>query len=61
MKLLTYNPEERFSAKQALAHPYFKELVEMELKQSKLSFHGGMYFNPINVSFNNESQSFIRK
>jgi serine/threonine protein kinase len=60
LKLLTYNPEERFSAKQALAHPYFKDLVEMELKQSKLSFHG-MFFNPTNISFNNESQSFIRK
>jgi serine/threonine protein kinase len=43
-KLLIYNPEERCSAKDALAHPYFKELVGQELN-----------FNPENVSFNNES------
>jgi hypothetical protein len=58
--LLIYNPEERFSAKQALAHPFFKEVIEQELKQSKQSFHG-MFFNPSGVSFNNDSQSFIRK
>jgi renal tumor antigen len=59
-KLLIYNPEERYSAKNALAHPFFKELVDLELKQSKMSFYG-LNFNPANVSFNNDSQSFIRK
>ena len=38
-KLLIYNPEERFSAKNALAHPFFKDLVEQELKLSKMSFN----------------------
>lgn len=38
-KLLIYNPDERYSAKNALAHPFFKELVEQELKQSKMSFN----------------------
>lgn len=31
-KLLAYNPEERFTAKQALKHPYFKELREQDRK-----------------------------
>lgn len=30
MQLLTYDPEERPSARQALRHPYFKELREEE-------------------------------
>lgn len=42
-KLLTYNPEERFSAKQALNHPYFRDLVEQELKLSKMSSHNFKY------------------
>lgn len=29
-QLLTYDPEERINAKQALRHPYFKELREVE-------------------------------
>lgn len=29
-KLLAYNPEERMSAKQALRHPYFKEIRELD-------------------------------
>lgn len=28
-QLLTYDPEKRISAKQALKHPYFKELREV--------------------------------
>lgn len=36
-KLLAYNPEDRYSAKQALNHPYFKEFVEQEVKLSKMS------------------------
>ncbi|KAK9806161.1 hypothetical protein WJX72_003680 [[Myrmecia] bisecta] len=34
MKLLIYNPEERLSAKQALRHPYFRELREEEKRQA---------------------------
>ncbi len=29
-KLLTYNPDERLTANQALKHPYFKDLREQE-------------------------------
>lgn len=35
MKLLTYNPDDRPSAKQALRHPYFKEIREMDKKLRK--------------------------
>lgn len=42
-KLLTYNPDERFSAKNALTHPFFKEMAELELKQSKMSFNNNNY------------------
>lgn len=62
LKLLTYNPDERLSAKQALSHPYFKDLVEQETKMSKMSMIG---FNPINFmkSFHNpnDSQSDIKR
>jgi renal tumor antigen len=62
LKLLTYNPEERYSAKQALNHPYFKDLVEGEAKLAKMSSNN---FNPINLmkSFHgsNESQSMIKR
>ena len=62
LKLLTYNPDERLSAKQALSHPYFKDLVEQENKMSKMSMIG---FNPINFmkSFHNpnDSQSDIKR
>ena len=37
LKLLCYNPEERYSAKQALNHAYFKDMVEQEQKLAKLS------------------------
>ncbi len=61
-KLLAYNPDERLSAKQALSHPYFKDLVEQEAKMSKMSLNS---FNPINLmkSFHNsnDSQSEIKR
>jgi serine/threonine protein kinase len=61
-KLLAYNPDERLSAKQALSHPYFKDLVEQEAKMSKMSMNN---FNPINLmkSFHNsnDSQSEIKR
>jgi len=59
LKLLCYNPEERYSAKQALNHPYFKEMVDQEQKLAKLSTN---QFNPANFmkSFHNDSQSFIK-
>lgn len=37
-KMLTYVPDERISSKQALNHPYFKDLVEQDTKvQAKQS------------------------
>jgi serine/threonine protein kinase len=45
LKLLCYNPEERYSAKQALNHPYFKDLVEQEQKLAKLSTNQFKYLN----------------
>lgn len=33
-KLLAYNPDERYSARQALKHPYFRELREAEKRQA---------------------------
>jgi serine/threonine protein kinase len=57
-RLLVYNPEERFSAKQALAHPHFKDLVEQEAKQTKISTNN---FNSVLIkSFHNDSQNQIR-
>jgi len=46
-KLLAYNPEDRVSARQAMRHPYLKELREMEKKakreliSNKEGHHGG--------------------
>lgn len=42
-KLLLYNPEDRYSAKQALSHPYFKDMVEQEIKLSKMSLNNFKY------------------
>lgn len=36
-KLLIYNPEERISSKQALNHPYFKDLKKQDDKLLKMS------------------------
>lgn len=36
-KLLVYNPEERYSAKQALNHQYFKDLKKQDEKNMKMS------------------------
>jgi len=39
-RMLTYIPEDRISAKQALNHSYFKDLVEQETKmQAKQSLN----------------------
>jgi serine/threonine protein kinase len=61
-KLLIYNPEERYSAKQALNHTYFKDLVEHEIKMSKMSQNNFKNQN-LMLSFNNnnnDSMSFIK-
>mmetsp|Transcript_19336 Transcript_19336/g.23087 ORF Transcript_19336/g.23087 Transcript_19336/m.23087 type:complete len:478 (-) Transcript_19336:490-1923(-) len=36
-KLLTYNPDDRLSARQALRHPYFRELRDAEKRQQALT------------------------
>ena len=36
-KLLTYNPDERMSARQALRHPYFRELRAAEMRAQALA------------------------
>ncbi|PNH05738.1 MAPK/MAK/MRK overlapping kinase [Tetrabaena socialis] len=36
VKLLSYNPDERLSARQALRHPYFRDLREAEKRQKAL-------------------------
>lgn len=43
MKLLTYNPDDRLSAKQALRHPYFKDIrrLDKELRQKQKNGAGG--------------------
>lgn len=53
-KLLIYNPEERYSAKQALNHPFFKDLIEQDLKMAKNS---SLKANP-ETSFRDNSVSF---
>lgn len=35
-RLLAYNPDERLSARQALRHPYFRELREAEKRQKAM-------------------------
>ena len=37
VKLLAYNPDDRLSARQALRHPYFKELRDAEKRQKALT------------------------
>lgn len=55
-KMLAYNPDERCSAKQALSHPYFRDLVEQELKMSKMPSTK----QNLMMSFHNDSMSFIK-
>ena len=43
-KMLAYVPEDRISSKQALNHPFFKELVEQDTKiQAKQSLNNFKY------------------
>ena len=66
-----YIPEERYSAKQALNHPYFKELnkqdMQIQAKQSLMNFKYIIlliFFNSphpnLMGSFNNDSQNNIK-
>ena len=51
--MLIYDPEKRYTAKECLTHPYFKDLYEQEERKKgllMLSFNGGI----------NDSLSYIR-
>jgi renal tumor antigen len=41
-KLLIYNPDDRASAKQALRHPYFREIRELDKRLRKANKAGGV-------------------
>lgn len=59
--LLIYDPEERYTAKQALTHPFFKNLVDQELKVPKKSLQNYTQNTLLMMSFNhNDSMSFIK-
>lgn len=45
-KLLTYNPDDRASAKQALRHPYFKEIRELDKRLRKANKAGAPSAGP---------------
>ena len=47
-KMLIYDPEKRYTAKQCLNHEYFKDLISEELKASKLS-QGNFQYDPMLV------------
>lgn len=64
-KLLNYCPEERYSAKQALAHPYFKDLANSEfLENKKKLFNNNIVKNAVSPnlmkSFLNDTDSCIK-
>jgi len=42
-KLLAYNPEDRPSAKEALRHPYFKDLYEKDKQSQHAANLGSSY------------------
>ena len=58
LKMLNYNPEERLSAKQAVQHPFFKDISDVNTN-SKITI--GMNTNQtLMKSFINESLSIIK-
>ena len=66
-KMLIYNPEERITAKQALSHVYFKDLVEQEQRRmmslnDSISFIKGedsMFINRKNSKRDRQKDSMI--
>lgn len=46
VKLLTYNPDDRLSAKQALRHPFFKEIRELDKRLRKANKAGAPSAGP---------------
>ena len=64
-KMLIYDPEQRYTAKQCLCHPYFKDLYEQDMinmqKQSSINFRKnqlGLLNNTLKLG-TNDSISFI--
>ena len=58
-KMLEYDPDKRLTAKQCLNHEYFKDLVEQELKMTKMS-QMNFYQNSILMKSLNDSCSCIK-
>ena len=58
-KMLAYDPDKRLTAKQCLNHECFKDLVEQELKMSKMS-QMNFYQNSLLMKSFNDSASFIK-
>ena len=58
-KMLVYDPDKRLTAKQCLNHECFKDLVEQDLKTTKMS-QINFYQNSILMKSLNDSTSFIK-
>lgn len=60
-RMLIYDPDERYTAKQALNHQYFTDLAEMETKMPKRSLNHFKQNSLLMMSINrNDSLSFIK-
>ena len=58
-KMLVYDPDKRLTAKQCLNHECFKDLVEQDLKMTKMS-QINFYQNSLLMKSFNDSSSFIK-
>ncbi len=58
-KMLVYDPDKRLTAKQCLNHECFKDLVEQDLKMTKMS-QINFYQNSLLMKSLNDSASFIK-
>ena len=58
-KMLVYDPDKRLTAKQCLNHECFKDLVEQDLKATKMS-QINFYQNSVLMKSLNDSASFIK-
>ena len=58
-KMLVYDPDKRLTAKQCLNHECFKDLVEQDLKMTKMS-QINFYQNSLLMKSFNDSTSYIK-
>ena len=58
-KMLEYDPDKRLTAKECLNHEYFKDLVEQDLKMTKMS-QMNFYQNSLLMKSLNDSSSCIK-